>query len=96
MLTTRSPEFTYHYHQVFLNYFICSNKTEAFAPDQVRLVLFRECDFRGRKLLFDSDAVQKVPVEKTEEDKKFVEVYDGHGYIVVGNTTVKEKRLIQF
>lgn len=87
MLTTGSPDFTHHYHQVFVN---CSNKTEAFTTDQVRLVLFRECDFRGRKLLFDSDAVQKVPVEKTEEDKKFVEVYDGHGYIVVGNTNQKD------
>lgn len=32
-----------------------------FAADQVRVVLFRECDIRGRKLLFDSSAVEKIP-----------------------------------
>ncbi|XP_029735520.2 folliculin-interacting protein 2 [Aedes albopictus] len=31
-----------------------------FAADQVRVVLFRECDIRGRKLLFDSSAVEKI------------------------------------
>lgn len=27
--------------------------------DQVRILLFRECEWRGRKLLFDSMTVQK-------------------------------------
>ncbi|XP_050309624.1 folliculin-interacting protein 2 isoform X1 [Anthonomus grandis grandis] len=54
-----------------------------FGTDQVRLMLFRECDFRGRKLLFDSDATQKIPVEKTEADKKFIEITNGYGYLVV-------------
>lgn len=31
-----------------------------FAADKVRVVLFRECDIRGRKLLFDSSAVEKI------------------------------------
>lgn len=31
-----------------------------FTADQVRVVLFRECDIRGRKLLFDSSAVEKI------------------------------------
>ena len=34
-----------------------------FSKDQVRILLFRECDWRGRKLLFDSKAVQKVRLE---------------------------------
>lgn len=36
-----------------------------FTTDQVRVVLFRECDIRGRKLLFDSSAVEKIPDGQT-------------------------------
>ncbi|XP_058458513.1 folliculin-interacting protein 2 [Malaya genurostris] len=32
----------------------------AFTADQVRVILFRECDIRGRKLLFDSGAIEKM------------------------------------
>ncbi|XP_055532905.1 uncharacterized protein LOC129723011 isoform X2 [Wyeomyia smithii] len=31
-----------------------------FSADQVRVILFRDCDIRGRKLLFDSSAVEKI------------------------------------
>lgn len=31
-----------------------------FSGEQVRVLLFRECDWNGRRLLFDSSAVQKV------------------------------------
>lgn len=31
-----------------------------FSGEQVRVLLFRECDWNGRRLLFDSNAVQKV------------------------------------
>ncbi|XP_066256859.1 folliculin-interacting protein 1 isoform X2 [Euwallacea similis] len=58
-------------------------KVPTISKEKVRLVLFRECDFRGRKLLFDSDATKKVPLEKTEADEKFVEIYDGFGYLVI-------------
>ncbi|XP_022903971.2 folliculin-interacting protein 2 isoform X2 [Onthophagus taurus] len=65
-----------------------------FNNEQVRVVLFRECDFRGRKLLFDSQAVDKVPlgpqqngyttqtISLTDEEKKakFAEISNGHGY----------------
>ncbi|XP_052862628.1 uncharacterized protein LOC128269259 [Anopheles cruzii] len=34
-----------------------------FSADQVRILLFKECDLRGRKLLFDSSAVEKVPAD---------------------------------
>lgn len=64
----------------------------AFSNEQVRVILFRECDFRGRKLLFDSRSVQKVPLlDTTQSDgstavakvcDKYVEVSDGHGYAV--------------
>lgn len=30
-----------------------------FSNEQVRILLYRECDWRGRRLLFDSTAVQK-------------------------------------
>ncbi|XP_050098418.1 uncharacterized protein LOC126579135 [Anopheles aquasalis] len=32
-----------------------------FNADQVRILVFKECDLRGRKLLFDSSTVEKVP-----------------------------------
>jgi len=68
-----------------------------FSKDQVRILLFRECDWRGRKLLFDSKAVQKVRLEsqpcrklkfgscqKLDNNKSdaFVEVTNGFGYQV--------------
>ncbi|KAF5299961.1 hypothetical protein FQA39_LY11334 [Lamprigera yunnana] len=53
--------------------------------DQVRILLFRECDFRGRKLLFDSDSVQKVLLTNSPEispasQEKYVEISNGYGY----------------
>ncbi|XP_055608027.1 uncharacterized protein LOC129755517 isoform X2 [Uranotaenia lowii] len=36
------------------------NRQFQFSADHVRVLLFRECDIRGRKLLFDSSAVEKV------------------------------------
>ncbi|XP_031635388.1 folliculin-interacting protein 2 isoform X2 [Contarinia nasturtii] len=63
-----------------------------FSDDQVRVLLFRECDWSGRRLLFDSGAVQKVsiPVNQTNNDKNgkttndksesFIEICNGYGY----------------
>lgn len=66
-----------------------------FSKDQVRVVLFRECERRGRKLLFDSKAVRKIPLTsvlqcsklrkgmKAEDIKKadaFAEITNGFGY----------------
>lgn len=61
-------------------------------PEQVRLLLFKEYDWRGRKLLFDSSAIQKVPAGKndkpnirhTDETPNIVEVSDGFSYIYKG------------
>ncbi|XP_049767030.1 uncharacterized protein LOC126100466 [Schistocerca cancellata] len=70
-------------------------KPFSFSKDQVRVILFRECDWRGRKLLFDSETVQKIAIEtqqvktkfgsKQKSDKKkkneaFVEITNGFGY----------------
>ncbi|KAK3930070.1 Folliculin-interacting protein 2 [Frankliniella fusca] len=66
-----------------------------FNKDQVRVLLFRECERRGRKLLFDSKAVKKIPLPtllqcsrlrkglKAEDLKRadgFVEISNGYGY----------------
>ncbi|XP_060517829.1 folliculin-interacting protein 2 isoform X2 [Cylas formicarius] len=64
-----------------------SEKLCEFNVEQVRMVLFRECDFRGRKLLFDSRATQKIPIEKTNQDEKFVEVTNGFGYLIVKSSS---------
>lgn len=37
-----------------------------FSADQVRVLLFRECDFQGRKLLFDSSAIQKTDTQPAQ------------------------------
>ncbi|XP_071455408.1 folliculin-interacting protein 2 [Hetaerina americana] len=40
-----------------------------FNREQVRVLLFRECDWRGRKLLFDSSMVVKASNEKSSRSK---------------------------
>ena len=51
-------------------------------PGNVRVVLFRECDKRGKKLLFDSSTVEKVKLnpERETKDTIFTESTDGWGY----------------
>ncbi|KAF4516820.1 hypothetical protein B566_EDAN006214 [Ephemera danica] len=65
-----------------------------FSPEQVRILLFRECDARRRKILFDSCSVKKIALEKNcstnskshnknenkNADQEFVEVTNGYGY----------------
>ena len=65
-----------------------------FSTDQVRIVLYRECDWTGRRLLFDSSAIQKVELSTATEKetasskndngnkapKNFIEVSNGFGY----------------
>ena len=48
----------------------------------VRVVLFRECDKKGKKLLFDSSTVEKVRLcpEKENKDTIFTELTDGWGF----------------
>ncbi|KAJ0179746.1 hypothetical protein K1T71_004337 [Dendrolimus kikuchii] len=61
-------------------------------PEQVRLLLFKEYDWRGRKLLFDSSSIQKVPagnndkpnIRHTDEAPCIVEVSDGFSYVYKG------------
>lgn len=71
--------------------FCCSDKLFAFNAEQVRLVLFRECDFRGRKLLFDSHSIKKVPLNNNEKEntEKFTEISNGFGYLVSKHSILK-------
>lgn len=39
----------------------CTAGQFPFTTDQIRVILFRECDIRGKKLLFDSSAVERIP-----------------------------------
>ncbi|XP_046664895.1 folliculin-interacting protein 2 isoform X2 [Homalodisca vitripennis] len=56
--------------------------------NEVRVLLFRECDWRGRKLLFDSTSVEKVPFDpknllsrpRSNSSDMIVEVTKGYGY----------------
>lgn len=57
--------------------------------DEVRVLLFRECDWRGRKLLFDSSCVQKVAVNnfhsngvrpRRDSKEHVFEINNGFGY----------------
>lgn len=61
-------------------------------PEQVRLLLFKECDWKGRKLLFDSSAIEKVPSSKNDKPNvrqangahSIVEVSEGFTYLYKG------------
>ena len=54
---------------------------EAVEDAGVRVILFRECERRGRKLLFDSTAVERVELgEGLAEDNLWTEVGDGVGF----------------
>ncbi|XP_069354807.1 folliculin-interacting protein 2 isoform X2 [Maniola hyperantus] len=62
------------------------------ALEQVRLLLYKECDRRGRKVLFDSSTIERVPASKNDKpdfgDKGkvpcIVEVTEGFTYIYKG------------
>lgn len=41
-----------------------------FSSEQVRVLLFRECDWTGRRLLFDSSAIEKVNVSSGNQPTK--------------------------
>lgn len=53
-----------------------------FSNEQVRILLYQETESNGRKLLFDSNAIQKVNLSTTNTttDKSFIEISDGIGY----------------
>lgn len=38
---------------------ICSRNSSKLGVDRVRILLFRECEWRGRKLLFDSKVAEQ-------------------------------------
>ncbi|XP_054264166.1 folliculin-interacting protein 2 [Macrosteles quadrilineatus] len=56
--------------------------------NNVRVLLFRECDWRGRKLLFDSTSVEKIALDpkvplarpRSNSSDMVVEVSNGYGY----------------
>lgn len=70
--------------------FVC-HELFTFAVEQVQVAVFRECDFRGRKLLFDSKSVERVSSDtknnvknerksSCEQSSEFVEITNGFGY----------------
>lgn len=59
--------------------------------EQVRLLLFKECDWRGRKLLFDSSTINRVPVgthgrttDKQYDMSNVIEISEGFAYVYKG------------
>ncbi|XP_068630181.1 folliculin-interacting protein 1 isoform X2 [Battus philenor] len=67
-------------------------RSREIAPEQVRLLLFKECDWRGRKVLFDSSTIEKIPAVKNDKPNLkqkegvpcIVEVADGFSYVYKG------------
>ncbi|XP_049866320.1 folliculin-interacting protein 2 isoform X2 [Pectinophora gossypiella] len=62
--------------------------------EQVRLLLFKECDWRGRKILFDSSTIERVPAGKhdkpnrqTDDAPCIVEISNGYAYVYKGPAT---------
>lgn len=70
--------------------FSLSHRSCQLNSEQVRLLLFKECDWRGRKLLFDSSTIEKVTANKNDKPNVrqadefpcIVEVSDGCTYLV--------------
>ncbi|CAH0407884.1 unnamed protein product [Chilo suppressalis] len=70
----------------------CRKRSCQINSEQVRLLLFKECDWRGRKLLFDSSTIEKVPVSKHDKPKVqqtdhfpyTVEISEGYTYLYKG------------
>lgn len=77
----------------FLFNFFCS--PFPFTADQVRIVLYRECDLRGTKLLFDSDAFTKINTTPSLQKvngagpKKVEESVYGHVYEICNGVSYK-------
>lgn len=48
----------------------------------MRILLYQETESNGRKLLFDSNAIQKVNLStcNTPTDKSYIEIHNGYGY----------------
>lgn len=78
---------------LLINFLYFSDRPFPFSREQIRVVLFRECDFRGRKLLFDSKTVKKIQitsntkvpnsssvVNTSKKDEIYVEISNGYGY----------------
>ncbi|XP_018336646.1 uncharacterized protein LOC108745077 isoform X2 [Agrilus planipennis] len=58
-----------------------------FSSEQVRVVLFKECDYRGRKLLFDSQTIEKIEIPKgnksgnnLKNETLYAEINSGYGF----------------
>ncbi|KAJ2938259.1 hypothetical protein O0L34_g17600 [Tuta absoluta] len=67
------------------------NRSCQITSEQVRLLLFKECDWRGRKVLFDSSTIERVPASKHDKPNRqmdvapcIVEVTDGFAYVYKG------------
>ncbi|XP_046960967.1 folliculin-interacting protein 1 isoform X1 [Vanessa cardui] len=62
---------------------------------QVRLLLYKECDRRGRKVLFDSSTIERLPAHKndkpdyrnTDKIPCIMEVSNGYTYVYKGQAT---------
>lgn len=57
----------------------------SFNKDQVRVLLFRECDWRGRRLLFDSSAIEKSNTKDQSNFDQSDESSSSNSYKVIKN-----------
>ncbi|XP_045485820.1 folliculin-interacting protein 2 isoform X2 [Pieris rapae] len=59
------------------------------AIEQVRLLLYKECEKRGKKVLFDSSTIEKLSANKNDKPESgtipcILEVSEGHTYLYKG------------
>lgn len=75
------------------HYLLFTSSIFPFSGEQVRILLYRECDWTGRRLLFDSSAVQKVSISNGKssnsqngssndatQSRSFIGTSNGYGY----------------
>lgn len=53
----------------------------------MRLLLYKECDKQGRKVLFDSSTIKKLPAKENDKPDSrkipcILEVSEGHTFLV--------------
>lgn len=72
-------------------YASCPFSEFPFCGSQVRVLLFRECEWTGRRILFDSSAISKIsaseqqPEENGKPARHLIEVVNGYAYYYGAN-----------
>jgi hypothetical protein len=89
--TTRQGSYDfiiYKFYKILLILKFKSLSPFPFNKEQVRVLLFRECDWRGRRLLFDSSAIEKSSNCKSQFEHTSFDQFDDNSSYKVTDTMI--------